>query len=306
MTQRPTTRRPVSSRPSGRGQVAARPMRRSRRVRRASGGLSPVRAGAMLGLLLAGAAIYGVAHSSAFTFTRVDLRGAAFTDPAAVDALLVDARQRNLFVLSTRPLVERLRTLPTVANAAVTVSLPNALVVSLKEREAILVWRVGERRYLADPEGNLFARMDGDVVSEEVAALPVVEDQRAASAGLSIGRRLEVVDRDSATRLASLRPSDVGSASARLQVVVTDASGFLVQAEPVGWRAVFGFYTPSLRTPELIPGQVRLLRSLLLGREALIDRIVLASETDGTYTTREPASPATTPASPAPTPGASP
>ncbi len=306
MTQRPTTRRPVSSRPSGRGQVAARPMRRSRRVRRASGGLSPVRAGAMLGLLLAGAAIYGVAHSSAFTFTRVDLRGAAFTDPAAVDALLVDARQRNLFVLSTRPLVERLGTLPTVANAAVTVSLPNALVVSLKEREAILVWRVGERRYLADSEGNLFARMDGDVVSEEVAALPVVEDQRAASAGLSIGRRLEVVDRDAATRLASLRPSDVGSASARLQVVVTDASGFLVQAEPVGWRAVFGFYTPSLRTPELIPGQVRLLRSLLLGREALIDRIVLASETDGTYTTREPASPATTPASPAPTPGASP
>ncbi len=306
MTQRPTTRRPVSSRPSGRGQVAARPMRRSRRVRRASGGLSPVRAGAMLGLLLAGAAIYGVAHSSAFTFTRVDLRGAAFTDPAAVDALLVDARQRNLFVLATRPLVERLGTLPTVANAAVTVSLPNALVVSLKEREAILVWRVGERRYLADSEGNLFARMDGDVVSKEVAALPVVEDQRAASAGLSIGRRLEVVDRDAATRLASLRPSDVGSASARLQVVVTDASGFLVQAEPVGWRAVFGFYTPSLRTPELIPGQVRLLRSLLLGREALIDRIVLASETDGTYTTREPVSPATTPASPAPTPGASP
>ncbi|MEJ7695475.1 MAG: FtsQ-type POTRA domain-containing protein [Candidatus Limnocylindrales bacterium] len=219
MTQRPTTRRPVSSRPSGRGQVAARPMRRSRRVRRASGGLSPIRAGAMLGLLLAGAALYGVAHSSAFTFTRVDLRGAAFTDTAAVDALLVDARQRNLFVLSTRPLVERLRTLPTVANAAVTVRLPNALVVSLKEREAILVWRVGERRYLADPEGNLFARMDGDVVPEEVAALPVVEDRRAASAGLSIGRRLEAVDRDAATRLASLRPSDVGSASARLQVV---------------------------------------------------------------------------------------
>ena len=36
-------------------------------------------------------------------------------------------------------------------------------------------------------------------------------------------------------------------------------------------------------TTELIPGQVRLLRSLLLGREGLIERIVLASETDGTY-----------------------
>ena len=49
---------------------------------------------------------------------------------------------------------------------------------------------------------------------------------------------------------------------------------------------MFGFYTLSLRTPELIPGQVRLLRSLLIGREPLLDRVILASETDGTYTTR--------------------
>ena len=47
---------------------------------------------------------------------------------------------------------------------------------------------------------------------------------------------------------------------------------------------MFGFYTPSLRTPELVPGQVRLLRSLLIGREPLVDRVILASETDGTYT----------------------
>jgi len=38
-----------------------------------------------------------------------------------------------------------------------------------------------------------------------------------------------------------------------------------------------------LRTPELIPGQVRLLRSLLVGREPLVERVILASETDGTY-----------------------
>ena len=60
---------------------------------------------------------------------------------------------------------------------------------------------------------------------------------------------------------------------------------------PSGWRAVFGFYTASLRTPELVPGQVRLLRSLLIGREAMVDRVILASETDGTYTTRSSPSP---------------
>ena len=49
---------------------------------------------------------------------------------------------------------------------------------------------------------------------------------------------------------------------------------------------MFGFYTPSLRTTELIPGQVRLLRSLLDGREPHVDRVILATETDGTYTPR--------------------
>jgi hypothetical protein len=47
--------------------------------------------------------------------------------------------------------------------------------------------------------------------------------------------------------------------------------------------AVFGFYTPSLRSPEMVPGQVRLLRSLLSDREDALARVVLASETDGTY-----------------------
>jgi hypothetical protein len=104
---------------------------------------------------------------------------------------------------------------------------------------------------------------------------------------------------DAATRLASLVPSDVGSAAKRLQVRVTDENGFVVRADPEGWIAIFGFYTPSLRTPELIPGQVRLLRSLLIGREPLIERVVLASATDGTYvpkpTPRASASPSASP-----------
>ncbi len=79
-------------------------------------------------------------------------------------------------------------------------------------------------------------------------------------------------------------PADVGSEAEGLSVAVGDANGFVVRARPESWSAVFGFYTLSLRTPELIPGQVRLLRSLLIGREPLVDRIILASETDGTYT----------------------
>jgi hypothetical protein len=53
-----------------------------------------------------------------------------------------------------------------------------------------------------------------------------------------------------------------------------------------GWDAVFGFFSPATRPTEMIPGQVRLLRSLLDGREPEVRRIILASETSGTYIPR--------------------
>lgn len=264
-------------------------------MRRASAGLSPVRAGALLAMLLAAAAVYGVANSSAFEFQDVRLEGVAYTDAAAVDRSLDDVRGKNLFGLRTAPLERRLLDLPTVRRADITVHLPGSLLVRIQERTPILVWRVGARRYLVDVDGRLFAIL-GDTPPADVAALPVVEDRRAASAGLSIGGHLESVDLDAATRLASLVPADVGSEASQLSVIVGDANGFIVRARPQGWSAVFGFYTLSLRTPDLIPGQVRLLRSLLIGREPLIDRVILASETDGTYTVKATPRPSASPA----------
>lgn len=282
MTQRPPVRRPPAARPTARRPVAATPMRRTPRVRRASAGLSPVRAGAMLGALVAAAGIYGVANSSAFDYAKLRLVGASFTIAADVEAALDDVRGENLFQLRTAPLEATLGELRTVSTATVVVQLPDTLVVDLKERVPILIWRVGERRYLTDDGGYLFARL-GDTPPAEAADLPIIEDRRAASAGLSVGRRLEAVDLDAATRIASLVPSDVGSEAESLDVVVSDANGFVLRSRPASWTAIFGFYTASLRTPELVPGQVRLLRSLMLGREPLIERVILASDTDGTY-----------------------
>jgi hypothetical protein len=113
-----------------------------------------------------------------------------------------------------------------------------------------------------------------------------VDDRRqGAISKLAIGNRLDPVDLDVATRLASLSPAHVGSAAAQLQVAATNADGFIVTT-PDGWTAVFGFYSPATRPTDIIPGQVRLLRSLLDGREATVRRIILASDTDGTYVPR--------------------
>ena len=47
---------------------------------------------------------------------------------------------------------------------------------------------------------------------------------------------------------------------------------------------MFGFYTPTIRRTELIPGQVRLLASLLAGREETVATVILADDRAGTYT----------------------
>jgi POTRA domain, FtsQ-type len=263
--------------------------RRSSRVRRASAGLSRVRAGAALGMLLSAAAMYGVAASPAFGLGPVIVHGVALTDAAAVSARLGLAPGTNLFALSTEPLAARLRELPTVAAADVTIKLPDTLDVAVHERDPILVWAIGERRFLVDRDGVLFAELGAD--SPEAASLPALTDARAASAALGVGGRLDPLDLDAATRLGSVKPVDVGSAAQHLGVSITDENGFVVSAMPGGWSAVFGFYTPSLRRPDLIAGQVRLLHSLLEGREPAVDRVILASDTSGTFIPRPSATP---------------
>jgi cell division protein FtsQ len=278
--------------PRAAGRRSVGQARRGRSIKRASAGLSPVRAGAALAMLVSAATIYGVAASSAFGFGQLTIDGERFTAEEAVRDQLAVPSGANLFGLSTEALAARVRTLPTVADASVSVALPDTLAVSLVERVPLLVWIVGDHDYLVDRDGTLFARV-GDPAPGDAASLPRLDDKRASTAGLAVGSRLDPVDLDAATRLGSLKPADVGSSAPSLRLSVTDQNGFVVRSGAEdGWTAIFGFYTPTLRTPELIPGQVRLLRSKLAeAGETTIARIVLASDTDGTYVPKKSTEP---------------
>ncbi len=223
-------------------------------------------------------ALYGVTASSAFAYRRLALSGATYTPAAEVSGAIRAELGRNLFTLSTAGMAERLRSLPTVRDASVEVALPDTLRVRLEEREPIVVWVVGEARFLVDTDRNAFARDDG------TTDLPVIDDRRAASSSLFVGSQVDPVDFDAATRLASLRPADVGSGAAALRVTIDDDRGFVLDSGKDGWTAIFGFYTPTIRRTDLIPGQVRLLRSLLAGREAKVATVLLADERNGTFT----------------------
>lgn len=262
------------------GRLATGPTRRGPSIRRSSAGFGRTRALALLCLVLSGLAIYGASASSAFGFARLDLRGVVLTDQAALRAALGVPPGANLFSLATDGIAERLRRLPAVTDATVEVALPDRIRVDLVERQPIAVWQVGGQRLLVDADRMVFAP------AGDAAGLPLVDDRRSSSSGLGVGSVLDPVDFDAATRLAALHPADVGSTAAALHVSIDDERGFALDTGPRGWTAIFGFYTPNLRQTELVPGQVRLLRSLLAGREAKVATVILADDRNGTYTLR--------------------
>lgn len=247
--------------------------------------LRPARAAGLLGMLACGFALTFVTGPTAFGLTRTELPTLAWTSQEAMQDALGLAEGGNVFHLDTGPLEGRLRALPGVAAASIAVELPDAVVVvHVEERVPVLAWQVGTTRYIADGEGVIFATLTADAALP--AGIAVIEDRRpSAGATLAIGDRIDPVDLDVATRVGSLTPAQLGSAATRLKVAITKADGFVLIAQG-GWTAVFGFYSPATRPTDMIPGQARLLRSLLDGREATLARIVLASETDGTYVPR--------------------
>lgn len=242
--------------------------------------LTPPRAAALLVLLASIGGLNGLASTPAFALARTELPTLTWTTNEALKSAVAATDGTNLFRIQTGPIEDRLRLLPGVADAHVSVSLPDTLVVTIEERSAILTWRVGDNLFLVDREGVIFATAAPDAATS--ATLPTVADSRPESAKLSVGSALDAVDLDAATRLASLTPSDVGSEADSLVITVTEATGFVIGTLPRSWVAVFGLYTPSIRTPAMIPGQVRLLRSLLADREGSVAKVILADENAGT------------------------
>jgi cell division septal protein FtsQ len=290
----------MSSPASRRYRTAAGTPRRRPRVRRASARLTPIRAGAILAMLVSAGALYGLATTSVVGFDHLEITGNVVTPADTIRDQVDLAQGTNLVGLTTGPIVERILGIPSIGGASVAVGLPDVLRVDVQERKPVVVWAAGSHRFAVDDGGTLFAEL-GANVPPDVAALPVVNDERTSAAGLGIRSVLDPVDLDAAKRLASLTPEQIGSHAQRLGVTITDEKGFTIQAAPRMWTAVFGFYGPSQRTPALIPGQVQLLSALLAGREDTVQSVVLGDDRDGTYIPKPTPKPSATPkASPRP------
>ncbi len=261
--------------------------RRSPGVRRASAGFPARRIAAAVVAVAALAAIYGAAASPAFDLRRLDVQGARYTSVAAVDAALgLDASAHpNLFSLDTARARQSLLALPAVTDARLSVDLPDRLVVRIVERQPILVWAAADQRWLVDVEGVVIGpAVAGD---PSTAGLPVFADDRSGRSPLAPGASIDATDLAVARRLGALTPQLLGSRAAGLSFEINNTDGFTVAAVPKSWLAIFGMYTSTLRSPDLIPAQVQCLRSLLAQvGERKVSTVYLFPEGDqcGTFT----------------------
>lgn len=276
---------------------AARPIRKSRV---STGSLredgwralvSPIRILAIVVMLVAAGGILWLATSKQFALAGdgVEINGVHYTDSQAVhDALgLPTGGTPNVMTLHTDGMRRALLALPAVAAADVQVVLPNHLVVNITERTALVQVAHAGVTYLLDGDGVVLEGRAANAPA--ITDLPLIHDQRL-SLGIpfEVGQQVDPTETAAMLQIGALTPTLVGSSAASLAFSATDTDGFVVTAAPAGWRAVFGFYTPTLRPPLEIAQQVQCLRSLLATGEAAIDTIYLAPSNDrcGTYLPR--------------------
>ena len=199
-----------------------------------------------------------------------------------------------------------------IASSRVRIGLPGEIRIEIREEMPLMRWKYDGTTYLVSGSGELLGPTTSPLLSAAgrvaLEQLPLISDLRAQTA-LDSGGAISSLDVDIATRLASLTVSDLGSAATQLTIQIDPEYGFVVQGNGVGisWNAVFGIYSATIRPPEMLPGQVRLLRSLLADRERKVGWIILADGQAGTFTApgvRPPPPPEMSPlpsTSPAPT-----
>ncbi len=255
-----------------------------------TGALRLVNRWRVAGVLIAAASLTWAAwlvNSETFALdpTRLEVSHLVYTSPELVrDAIdLPPDATPNVFRIDTRRMERALAALSAVADADVSVALPDSIAIDITERTPTFVLSTRTAAFVVDVDGFILDELAPSEASG--VGLPTVDDLRQQFApALAVGGRLDEISIDTSLRLLALTPADLGSRFDALEVRVEDTDGYVLTAEPAGWQAVFGHYTPSLRPVDLIDRQVQCLRSrLAVGEDAAVIYLAPQGEHCGTY-----------------------
>jgi hypothetical protein len=181
----------------------------------------------------------------------------------------------NLLTVRTDDIRRVLLSYPSIADAQVMTEFPNTVKVSLTERTPVFALRRPAGTYLIAGDGTVLAAVDE--ARAGTLGIPLIDDQRTQFVSdVQVGGRLPDIDLEAMLALGAITPATVGSAADSLALSVRDDDGFVISAQPPGWEAIFGNYTPNLRKTDLIPSQVQCLQTLIGADEAGLGTVYLA------------------------------
>jgi len=236
------------------------------RVRRALP--APGRIAAVLLTALLAGGLLALINGPWLRVERVAWAGERYTGERTLQRAVSGLKGKPLLTVDATALAARLEQLPAVASARVEAVLPDAVRIHIVEKAPTFVWQTGVVRLLGVADGTLVGQLALDAkLSADLAALPLVNDQRTASRDLIVGDRIDASMLAAALRLSGVAPASLGSTSSHLGLRLTDDDGFLLVSSGPAWQADFGFYPP-LDTGELatlegkVDAQVAAVRTL--------------------------------------------
>jgi cell division protein FtsQ len=194
--------------------------------------------------LLVGAAwvVYDSASSDRFQVRSIRVQGTVLLSRAEIENV-VAVTGANIFWVDRGQVAARLRALPLVQRAEVSVALPDTVEVTIVERQPAAFWVSGGESYLVDREGVILKAVDPDTqqaracggqpCDPRLAPMPIVAQLDGQP--LTAGSRVDANALAASARLASLLPS-VGVEP--LSFEWSPDSGLEVPTRE-GWRARF-------------------------------------------------------------------
>lgn len=174
---------------------------------------------------------------------HVAFAGQQLTAVEQLDAAVSSLHGASLLAVNSDAVLERLRSLPAVADARIEPRLLDAVEISVVEKPPAFVWRTAKARMVGAADGTLIAStpIDGKLPAD-LASLPQVDDRRPAGAQLKVGDAVAPGLLDTAVRLAKIDPARLGSTASRLDVRLDVEHGFLLVSTKPDWQAAFGLY----------------------------------------------------------------
>jgi len=178
--------------------------------------------------MAASAALYDLASSPIFQVSHVSVSGNRLLTDDEIEAV-ASAGGLNLFWVRRAEFRRRLRLLPPVESADISLELPDRLHVKVREREPAAIWQAGDTPFLVDHSGLVLAARPPE------QPLSIIRDM--TNQPLMPGSRVDADAVHSVASLDALLTRAIGPQARRYEF--TAESGLNV-VQPNGPRLVLG------------------------------------------------------------------